>query len=319
MKRFSVVFMLVATLLMSCGKEKGTGNDDNNNNNNNNTELLVPTVSTSSVYDITSSSAICGGNVESDGGSEVTERGIIYSCSDEPDNDCMMKVENGSGLGEFACEIIDLESNTTYYVKAYATNKVGTSYGEEVTFTTLDPYNGYEYVDLGLPSGTKWASHNIGAKTPYEDGNYYAWGDPKVRIQYNPETCPTYGVEMGDISGNPDYDVATILWGGNWRMPTEAEARELKDKCTWEWTEVEGKKGAIVTGPNGNQIFLPGAGFIAGTEVGYYGDEGAYWVSAPDPTDPIYFSTFLYFYSNNLCNVGWFSRYAGLSVRPVAD
>lgn len=319
MKKFSILLMLVATLLMSCGKNKETGDDDKKGGGK---DSLVPTVSTLPVSDITSTSAVCWGEVESDGGAEVSARGIEYACASfsEPDHDCYMGIiYAGSGLGEFQCEITDLGIGCTYYVRAFATNKNGTSYGEEMTFTTPDPYNGYEYVDLGLPSGTKWATHNVGAANPYEAGNYYAWGDPKLKIQFAAENCPTYGQSMGDISGDTIYDIATALWGGAWRMPTEAEARELKDNCTWEWNIDGPVQGAIVTGPNGNSIFLPGAGFSVDSSVDFYESQGAYWISTPDPSDPLYFSYYLYFYTTNYCNLGWFSRYVGLSVRPVAD
>lgn len=321
MKKLSILFVLAATLLSSCGKDKETGKDGDKGNGNG-TESLLPTVSASSVYDITSSSAICGGNVESDGGAEVTKRGVEYACASfsEPDHDCYMGIiYAGSGLGEFQCEITGLDPECTYYVRTFATNKNGTSYGEEVAFTTLDPYNGYEYVDLGLPSGTKWATCNVGAASPEEIGNYYAWGDPKIKIQYLAENCSTFGVELGDISANAEYDIATAMWGGAWRMPTEAEARELKDNCKFEWDAVNNVAGAVVTGPNGNKIFLPAGGFATESNIDFAESEGAYWTSSPDPTDPLFYSCFLYFYNNNFTNIGWFSRYAGLLVRPVAD
>ena len=177
--------------------------------------------------------------------------------------------------------------------------------------------DGYEYVDLGLPSGTKWATFNVGATKPEEIGNYYAWGDLKLKIQFTAESCETYGTEMGDISGDAEYDIATALWGPEWRMPTEAEARELKDNCTFEWDAINNVAGAVVTGPNGNQIFLPSGGFMTDNTVSFIESEGAYWTSSPDPSDPIYYSVFLYFYNTNFANIGWFSRYVGLLVRPV--
>lgn len=304
MKKYSILFVLIATLLMSCGKD-----------------AEKPTVVTLDVK-VTDTLVTCAGNVQSDGGAEVTEKGVCWSTTQNPtiENE---RTNDGAGIGEFVSEITNLEPNTTYYVKAYATNEVGTSYGEEKTFTTLesDKINGYAFVDLGLPSGLKWATCNVGASEPYEVGEYFGWGEVKSKEEYTTANCITFGVPLDDISGNVDYDVAARLWGSTWRMPTEEEARELKDNCTMEWVMISNTlQGCYVTGPNGNQIYLPAAGFKLNTSVDFPDGEGAYWTSTPDRKDydPGY-STFLYFYNNNFSNIGWFSRYAGLLVRPVSD
>ena len=95
---------------------------------------------------------------------------------------------------------------------------------------------GHEYVDLGLPSGLKWATCNVGATTPEEYGNYYAWGETKPKTEYTEENSATFGVELLDINSNPTYDVARANWGSTWRMPTMTEMDELIDNCTWKWT-----------------------------------------------------------------------------------
>lgn len=94
----------------------------------------------------------------------------------------------------------------------------------------------HEYVDLGLPSGTKWATCNVGANIPEEYGDFYAWGEITTKSEYTTENCVTYGESMDDISGNPNYDVARAKWGGSWRMPTKSEMRELVYNCNWTWT-----------------------------------------------------------------------------------
>lgn len=306
MKKYSFLFVLITALLMSCGKDP-----------------IKPSVVTNDVTEITETSAICGGEVVSDGGAEVTAKGVCWSTEQNPTIEDNYTID-GSGSGAYISNLLNLSSNTIYYVRAYATNSKGTAYGEEKTFTTLvieeeNTINGYEYVDLGLPSGLKWATCNIGASEPQNVGYYFAWGELKHKPSYTPENSTTYGVPMGDISGDVQYDVAAASWGSTWRMPTEAEARELKDNCTWEWVTVDvDLQGCIVTGPNGNQIYLPAAGFITNETVDFYDAEGAYWISTPDHTDAG-FSYFLYFYNNNFCNLGWFSRYAGLLVRPVSE
>ena len=140
--------------------------------------------------------------------------------------------------------------------------------------------NGYEYVDLGLPSGTLWASCNVGATSPEEYGNYYSWGETTTKANYTEDSYQYYNggyVNIGgDISGT-QYDVAHVEWGGSWRIPTEAEFRELNDRCTWSWTSYNGVNGYQITGPNGNSIFLPAAGTRCGSMLENCGSYGIYW------------------------------------------
>ena len=357
MKKYFIL-LAVVTLLMSCGKTE------------------KPTVVTLDVMQITETSAMCSGNVESDGGADVTAKGVCWAKTQNPttEND---HTNAGAGVSEFLSEITGLESNTTYYVRAYATNEAGVAYGEEKSFTTLESnnvepeipetpeepetpetpeepetpetpetpeepetpetpetpevpeepetpentINGYEYVDLGLPSGLKWAVHNIGATEFQEVGEYFAWGELKTKLSFNMDNNSTYYVSMGDISGDVNYDVAAFAWGSTWRMPTEAEVIELRDNCTFEWVMIDNNnQGCFVTGPNGNQIYLPSGGFKTEESVGFADAEAAYWTSTPDTSDgDLGYATFFYVYNNNFCNRGWMSRYAGLLVRPVSE
>ena len=174
-----------------------------------------------------------------------------------------------------------------------------------------------ECVDLGLPSGTKWATFNVGATAPHEYGNYYAWGETTTKMEYVKENSVTYGQPMGDISGNPTYDVARANWGSTWRMPTEEEMEELVNNCIWTWTTQNGVNGMKVTGRNGNSIFLPAAGVFDGSSRYDVGELGTYWSSTPKEgrDDCTY----------NLCfdsgdrDVSWVSRDYGPTVRPVSD
>ena len=308
MKKYSILFVLVATLLFSCGKD-----------------AEKPTVVTDQVVDITSTSAKVNAKVENDGGAEVTARGVCWATTQNPtveDN----KTTDDTDTENFISELGGLEPQTTYYVRAYAINEVGTGYGEEISFTTSEKelvgvINGFEYFDLGLPSGLKWASHNVGATSMYEMGDYFAWGETKSKDSFDAGNCFTYGVPIGDFSGNEEYDVATAAWGSTWRMPTETEMRELKDNCTWEWIMLDnGAWGGMATGPNGNQIFFPAGGFKTGVTVDFIEAEAAYWTSTPDNNEhDLGFGTFFYLYNNNTCNIGWMSRYVGLLVRPVSE
>ena len=261
-----------------------------------------------------------------DGGAEITERGFYWGTNPNPsETDNKFVLENT--VGNNTNTLLNLTPNTTYYVKAYATNSEGTSYSEVVSFTTLAESAYNDYVDLGLPSGLKWATCNVGANSPEEYGNYYAWGEVVTKTEYSSSNCPTYKLTtsqlqaQGYIDGEGNltaqYDAATANWGGNWRLPTKAEMQELIDNCTREWTTQNGVKGYKVTGPNGNYIFLPAASYRFGSSLYDVGISGHYWSSAPHEGNS-YNAYYLYFSSDNHY-VSNYGRNYGLSVRPVLE
>ena len=177
--------------------------------------------------------------------------------------------------------------------------------------------NGHKWVDLGLPSGIKWAACNVGAISPEEYGDYFAWGEISSKNKYVMKNSLTYGEQIGNIEGNNVYDVATAKWGRGWRMPTEVEMQELIDNCTWIWITMNDVNGYIVTGSNGNSIFMPAAGSRYDSLLNYAGSSGLYWSSTY--SDFRYcdeYSNALYMVSSkpymNVC-----ARNLGLSVRPV--
>ena len=183
--------------------------------------------------------------------------------------------------------------------------------------------NGHEYVDLGLPSGLKWATCNVGANKPEECGYYYAWGETKTKEVYDTETSLTDGKKLGDFSGVERYDAARANWGGSWRMPTKSEFEELVNNCTWTFISIGGNSGHIVEGPNGNSIFLPAAGYLEGQSKAknHKGKEGHYWSSTPyggyyGAVDGAYYLYFL----NGSESVNWdYHRPNGLTVRPITE
>ncbi len=177
-------------------------------------------------------------------------------------------------------------------------------------------------VDLGL--SVKWASCNVGALFPEDYGNYYAWGETEPKEEYTQENSLTYGLGISELQaqgyidsvGNltPSHDAATANWGGSWRMPTSEEWQELEDNCTWTWTGY----GYKVTGPNGNHIFLPAAGYRYGSSLYDAGEYGFYWSSTPyeGGSNRAYGLDF----DSGGQNVGWYyDLRSGLSVRPVSD
>lgn len=175
--------------------------------------------------------------------------------------------------------------------------------------------NGHEYVDLGL--SVKWATCNVGASSPEDYGNYYAWGETKAKLSYDSGNSVTYGRNFGDIGGDSQYDAATANWGSSWRLPTGLEMRELIDNCTWTWTTQGGKKGYKVTGPNGNSIFLPAAGSRGGSWLSHAGEAGIYWSSTPNDSNSSRAWGLLF--DSGGQNVGYFYRNFGPSVRSVTE
>jgi len=151
-------------------------------------------------------------------------------------------------------------------------------------------------VDLGLPSGTKWADHNVGASKPEGYGCYFAWGETGVKSDYSWTTyslCNGSDTTMTKYCTNSSYgtvdnktvlessdDAATANWGSKWRMPTYDEQEELRTKCTWTWITKNGVKGCNVKGPNGKSIFLPAAGFWNSSSTDGVGSDGFYWSSS---------------------------------------
>lgn len=190
----------------------------------------------------------------------------------------------------------------------------------------------YEAVDLGLPSGIKWATFNVGATKPEEYGGYYAWGETEEKGNYDWSTykwgngsfdtmtkyCTDsyYGTVDNKTTLDLEDDVANVKWGGSWRMPTDAELYELRKNCTWTWTTLNGVRGYTVTGPNGNSIFLPSAGYRGGTNLIESGELGNYWSSSLHAV-----SSSAGGLSFNGSGYGWDydGRRIGLSVRPVSE
>lgn len=166
-------------------------------------------------------------------------------------------------------------------------------------------------IDLGLPSGTKWACCNVGADKPEDYGGYYAWGETQTKGTFNMETYKHYDVSRksyqkigNDIAGT-QYDVAHVNWGGAWVMPSEAQLDELKKNCTYRWTTINGINGGMFRGKNGRDVFLPAEGRT-----------GDYWSSTLDLSMSAY-AYALDFYSGH---VDWVNiiRYKGCTVRPVS-
>ncbi|MBR5780631.1 MAG: DUF1566 domain-containing protein [Bacteroidales bacterium] len=179
--------------------------------------------------------------------------------------------------------------------------------------------DGHEYVDLGLPSGLKWATCNIGARVPEASGDYFAWGEIKTKRTFSESGSLTYGKKKYsiEISGDSQLDAARANWGGSWRMPTKYECQELIDKCKWEYVTINGVNGYKVTGTNGNSIFLPAAGFRYVSSLYRAGNDGYYWSSTPSESDAngAYYISF----GSSGYEVFCIDRNYGRCIRPVSE
>ena len=222
--------------------------------------------------------------------------------------------------------MLDQDGGTYTYKKAGTGNGGNNNEGEEPGKPTTGVINGHEWVDLGLPSGLKWAACNVGASSPERYGDYFAWGETRTKSSYVHDNSTTNYLSTSELQsrgiigsdGNltAAYDAATANWGSKWRMPTRDEIEELIDNCTWTWTTQNGVNGRKVTGLNGNSIFLPAAGYRYGTGLDRAGSYGYYWSASPSSNS--YYACSLYFNSDNY---GWDYgiRDDGQSVRPVSD
>ena len=196
--------------------------------------------------------------------------------------------------------------------------------------------NGHEYVDLGLPSGTLWATCNVGASKPEGYGNYYAWGETTTKDIYNTDT---YKYVNGDSKTLTKYcnnstfgdngftdnlsmlqgrDDPAISWGSGWHLPSKAQCDELLANTNNKWTTQNGVAGRLFTSKkNGKTLFLPAAGTRSDNELYGAGSSGYYWSRSLVADAP--FEVWTLFFSSDNRQVNSFYRYSGSSVRPVRE
>lgn len=261
------------------------------------------------------------------------EVGICYS--DENTNPTYndLKKKLGSAIQDYSFTITHVTFGTTYYYRTYVKLLDEVYYGAVNSITTKgDPQyidiNGHQFVDLGLPSGLLWARTNVGASSPSDDGDYFAWGETKSKSNYDFNSYKwaagsdhfyyyysKYNSSDGKQTLDDLYDDAASLNWGLLRcfMPESSAFEELYNECDWTWTG----DGYLVTGPNGNAIFFPASGYRYEEVHVQHGSCGHYWSSSRHRW---YESSAhcLDFNSGVVTPTAYNPREYGFTVRPVA-
>ena len=191
----------------------------------------------------------------------------------------------------------------------------------------------HEYVDLGLPSGTLWATCNVGANAPEEYGDYLAWGETEPKTTYNWDTYKySNGFEQLTKYCNDDSwgyngftdnlttlqstdDAATANWGSGWCMPTYEQWEELHQNTSNTWTTQNGVNGRLYTASNGNSLFLPAAGEYLEDECHGAGGWGGFWSRSLHVDTPR--DAFFLYINSDRSELSYDDRNMGFSVRPV--
>lgn len=210
----------------------------------------------------------------------------------------------------FSDTILDVSVNDSVLSSTSHQNE-----SQKISAVSINMINGHEYVDMGLPSGLKWATCNVGADKPEDYGDYFAWGEIQKKKSYTNEN--TFLNNNLNISGDSRYDMAHALWSYSWRLPTKTEFEELINNCQWKWVAKGGCNGYLVIGPNGHSIFFPAGGWYEEDKLCSVGDLGLYWSSISDEFNLLY-ASYLNIFSGYQ-NIRWTNRGRGLSVRPVSE
>lgn len=269
--------------------------------------------------------------------------GVMWSCDklDNPEDYENAATADNVADGHYTIDVTGLQSSTTYYYCAFTfTNGIYTfSDVEQFTTDEWEDYyeeeesyvptaGGHAYVDLGLPSGTYWATCNVGADSPEDYGNLYAWGETRTKSSYswrryfdsiNESDRDFY--RYNNKSGSPEFlydedDAAHVNWGADWHMPTYRQFEELINSkyTTTQWTTQNGTNGRLITSnSNGNSIFLPASGGANDEVVIDRKYNGFYWTNTPYGRNGAYI---MYFSHKKIC-LSTHARVSGFSVRPV--
>lgn len=268
--------------------------------------------------------------------SVTPEIGVCYSSVDSLPTYADSKVKLGYNMNDYIVDVSFLAPGTTYYYRTYVKLLEGVYYDAKVnTITTLGNkpqdkiINGHKFIDLGLPSGLLWAETNVGASTPYEVGDYYAWGEIDTKSSYGWSTykwgndkknLSKYNLLDGKTMLETADDAAAMKWGKECRMPSSEDFAELCRNCRGKWvSNYNGASGILWTGPSGHNIFFPACGYHSTKNI-YDKSSSVYiWGSEGGQGDAVCYGD--YKDDDAEVNMGCYMtnpRCEGLTVRPVA-
>ena len=244
---------------------------------------------------------------------KAVEKGVekgVQRAAEKQTEKAVNQAISGSNSGSSSSSSSKSNSNSN------SSSNSSSSSNKTQTQSTSSSMSSFECVDLGLPSGTKWATCNMGASSPEDTGSYFAWGEITTKYSYKEETSKMFGKEINDISGNSTYDAANARWGKSWRMPTKADFEELINNCRGQYMLQNGKWGVKFTSKtNGNSIFLPATGYKYDTSLEQVNEKGYYWTSTPRSGFAHYGARFLL--SKEGGKVDWGTTFYGYCIRPV--
>ncbi len=326
--RLYTLLALLMVFAVGCNKP----DEPNNSGGNNGTNNSDVRVTTYTPQEISYTTAVCGGDAIAIQGLSLTEIGVCWGKEQNPTAN-QSHYSTAVWNEPFVYTITELDLGTTYHVRAYALRGLEYYYGEDKCFTTLEIsggngiLNNHEYVDLGLPSGTLWATCNIGTTTPEGYGDFFAWGETEPKTIYDWSTykyCNGGNFELTKYCHKSNYgyngytdeltvllpedDAATVKWGGEWRTPTLEDCNELLDNTTCIWAKKNGVLGRLFIADNGCSIFLPCDCWSSTLVTDHYYN-GVLIGARPDIARLLVV--------NDYCFVNYEDRDHGISVRPV--
>lgn len=312
-----LLFVILSFSILACTQ----GNDVDDPN----VPQPTPTPTPSDLIDVTTSPSAA---IQAVGGEATIEfiASADWSASTSSDWISISPISGTAGSRKITIKVVE---NTTYEERNGSVIIKSGSESQSVKITQEKrekDIEDHKYVDLGL--SVKWATCNVGADKPEDYGGYYAWGETTTKSRYDWYNCFDYLDVIDDwniykiggktkLEPNSGHDTARENWGGTWRMPTVEELEELYSRCGWKRSTKGNHDGYVVTGPNGNSIFLPAAGYRYDARSVDLGESGSYWSSTLSSSNSrdaqdLYFSRGYLVISSGY-------RWSGRSVRPVTE
>lgn len=334
-----VLAVLLSIAFISCGEDEPQWTpvdpDPVENQDDNNKQKDKDVVITGTTGEIGDSYAIIFGVVNHDAISvnySSVEFGVQVSSTSSVSDGNYYKALSMSGT-TFSVRVSSLKAKTKYWYRAYVhiSSYPYYYYGKTLTFTTqkkeekeeeTNKIDGHEYVDLGLPSGTLWATMNVGASKPEGYGEYFAWGETRsksnfTRSSYFDSSFQKYRRYVREVL-ETENDAAYSKWGKHWRIPTRQQWEELKSKCDWSWWTINGVKGYKVWDKTGKgYIFLPAAGFYEESTLKRKDEVGCYWTRNIDIYEDL--SAYYIGFGYDHIDISSYYRWEGQSIRAVVE